>query len=258
MLLAITRQVSTSMAQCELTHLDRQFIDVRRAREQHSQYESCLREMGCDIIQLPEEPNLPDSVFVEDTAIVLDEIAVILRPGADSRKTETRSVAEALKPYRELAFIDNPGTIDGGDVLKIDRTHYVGLSSRTNQAAIYQLKKILTPLNYEVKVVSVNGCLHLKTAVTQIGEDLLLLNPNWVEVNQFPEMRWIKVDPSEPFAANTVWIEPFVLYPSAFPKTAKRLEEARCQLKFVDASELAKAEGALTCCSLIFSSTKQK
>ncbi len=249
---AITREVSRSIIHCELTHLDRQTIDLDRARRQHGDYEARLEEMGCRIIRLPEETDLPDSVFVEDTAIVLDEVAVVLRPGADSRKPETASVENALKEYRKLIYITEPGTIDGGDVLRIGRTLYVGLSSRTNRPAVDQLQKMLAPFDYTVKEVEVQGCLHLKTAITQVGENAVLFNPNWVDGHSFKGMGLIAVDSEEPFAANTVWIDPFVLFPTSFPKTAERLERMGYRLKLTDASELAKAEGALTCCSIIF------
>ena len=252
MLIAITRQISPRFSECELTHLDRQPIDLDLARAQHHQYEDALRTLGCEVISLPPEPDLPDSVFVEDVALVFDEVAVITRPGADSRKPEAESIAQALSPYRALFAIVAPGTIDGGDVLCVNKTVYAGLSSRSNRSGVEQLHKILAPHGYNVQGVEVTGCLHLKSAVTQVSEETLLINPAWVDRSIFGAMKFIEVDESEPSAANAVWIGGTVLYPSSFPKTRQRLEEAGLRLKIVDASEVAKAEGAVTCCSLIF------
>ena len=252
MLIAITRQISPRFNECELTHLARQPIDLDLARAQHHEYEAALRELGCTVISLPPEPDLPDSVFVEDVALVFDEVAIITRPGADSRKPEAESIARALSPYRTLFTIEAPGTVDGGDVLCVGRTVYVGLSSRSNRSGVEQLQKILTPYGYVVLGVEVTGCLHLKSAVTQLREDRLLINPAWVDRSIFGEIRFIEVDESEPSAANAVWIADTVLYPSSFPKTRRRMAETGLRLKIVDATEVAKAEGAVTCCSLIF------
>jgi dimethylargininase len=252
MLLAITRQISPRFNECELTHLDRQPIDLDLARMQHRQYEAALRELGCEVISLPPEPDLPDSVFVEDVALVFDEVAVITRPGAESRRPETESIAQALSPYRTLRAIHAPGTLDGGDVLRVGKTIYVGLSSRSNRSAVEELQGFLSPYGYTMKGIEVTGCLHLKSAVTQVSEDMLLINPAWVDRSTFGHVRFIEVDESEPSAANAVWIEDVVIYPSSFPKTQRRLEAVGLHLKIVDASEVAKAEGAVTCCSLIF------
>jgi dimethylargininase len=252
MLIAITRQISPRFDECELTHLDRQPIDLELARMQHHQYEAALRELGCEVVSLPAEAQLPDAVFVEDVALVFDEVAIITRPGADSRKPEIESIARALTPYRTLLTIEAPGTLDGGDVLRVGKTIYIGLSSRSNQSAVEQTQKFLAPYGYTVHGVEVTGCLHLKSAVTQVSEDTLLINPTWVDRSIFGALKFIEVDASEPSAANAVWIDNAVLYPSSFPKTQRRLEEAGLHLKIVDATEVAKAEGAVTCCSLIF------
>ncbi len=252
MLIAITRQVSPAIAKCELTHLERQPIDLAIARTQHRQYEAALKSLGVEVHSLPAEADLPDSVFVEDIAIVVDETAVITRPGADSRQAETESIAQALATSRRLFYIQAPGTLDGGDVLTVRKDIYVGLSSRSNQAAIEQMGAFLASFGYTVKDVKVTGCLHLKSAVTQVAADTLLVNPAWVGKDNFPGMKFIEVEPSEAYAANAVLIGEAVIYPSSYPKTRQRLEEAGIRLVIVDASELAKAEGAVTCCSMIF------
>ena len=261
MLIAITRQVSPAFGNCELTHLERVAIDVPLAEAQHHQYEACLAALGCEVHRLPAEPDLPDSVFVEDVAIVLDELAIITRPGADSRKPEAASIARALEPYRKLFHIQAPGTVDGGDVLRVGKTLFVGLSSRSNPSAIEQMRNALRPHGYTVKGVNVNGCLHLKSAVTQVAEDTLLINPNWVDARTFGEGRWgdwrlIEVDKAEPYAANALLIGETVIYPANFSRTRQRLEAHGISVMTVDVSELAKAEGAVTCCSVIFESLK--
>jgi dimethylargininase len=249
---AITRQISPSIGQCELTHLERQPIDLERAYQQHQQYEQALVAAGCRVIQLPAEPELPDAVFVEDTAVVLDEVAIITRPGALSRRAETASVAAALSPYRSLQYIQPPAVIYGGDVLRINRTVYIGLTERTSQDAVEQFLAILQPYGYSVHGVPVRGCLHLKSAVTQAASGTLLINPSWVDPEHFPGMHLIDVHPDEPYAANSLLIEERLIYPEAYPRTLQRLQEAGIAVHVVPASELAKAEGALTCCSLIF------
>ncbi len=251
MLLAITRGVSPSMSRCELTHLERRPIDPAIAAGQHAQYEECLRALGCTVQRLPAVPDLPDCVFVEDVAVVLDELAVITRPGAESRRGEVPAVAQALAPYRKLACIEAPGTVDGGDVLRVGRTLYVGLSGRSNAAGIEQMRAHLAPYGYTVTGVPVSGCLHLKSAVTQVGRDTLLINRHWVEPRTFAPLDLIDIDPSEPQAANGLLINGAVIYPQAFPRTKERLEQRGIAVRTVDLSELAKAEGAVTCCSLI-------
>jgi dimethylargininase len=252
MLIAVTREVSRSIIHCELTHLARAPIDVERARAQHHQYEAALKRLGLAVLSLPEEPALADSVFVEDTALVLDECAVILRPGAESRRPEIETIAKVLAPYRKLFHIEAPARVDGGDILRVDKQIYVGLSTRSDTNAVEQLQGFLLPYGYEVRAVTVIGCLHLKSAVTPIAENTLLINPAWVDKDNFRGMNFIEVDPSEPYAANAILIGKTIIYPASFPKTQKKLEAAGIRMLTVDADELAKAEGAVTCCSLIF------
>lgn len=250
--IAITRPVSPSLQNCELTHLARQPIDYPLAVLQHTRYEEKLAALGCQVQRLPLEPDLPDAVFVEDPAIVLDELAIITRPGALSRRPETASVAQALAPYRKLVYIDAPGTLDGGDVLRVGRRLWIGISGRSSLAAIEQVRQTLDPLGYTVTAVEVTGCLHLKSAVTQVAPEAVLLNPAWVDPAVFGGLEPIEIHPSEPYAANGLLINAALVYPTAFPKTQKRLEERGIRVEAVDVSELAKAEGAVTCCSLIF------
>jgi dimethylargininase len=250
---ALTRPVPKSLGNCELTYLPRTPIDIVRARQQHVAYEHALTQMGCVVESVGAAMELPDSVFIEDTAVVLDEIAVIARPGVPSRRTETDAVAAALGRYRRLAAICAPATLDGGDVLRIDRDVYVGVSGRTNGAAVTQLTELIAPYRYRVHTVQTRGCLHLKSAVTCVGEGLIVYNPEWVDPRHFVGVKRIEIDPREPFGANAVWIGESVLCSAAAPNTRARLESRGLHVRVVDVSELAKAEGALTCCSLIVS-----
>jgi dimethylargininase len=252
MRVALTRDLSPTLDSCELTHLPRVPIDLERARAQHRDYEEALTEAGCRVERLPSSADMPDSVFVEDIAIVFDEVAIVTRPGAESRRVEVSAVAEALKKYRTICNIAAPATIDGGDVLVVGRRVYVGLSTRTNAEAVAQMKKALTPYAYTVCGVIFRDCLHLKSAVTAVGDDLLLLNPAWISRDVFQGFRFIDVDPAEPRAANSLRIGDVVIYPKAFPRTAERLARNGLTVRAVDASEVAKAEGAVTCCSLVF------
>jgi len=170
MLVAITRKVSPAIARCELTHLERQPINLETAVGQHAQYEQALRSLDVEIISLPAEPELPDSVFVEDAALVLDELAILTRPGAKSRRPEVESISRALGPYRDLVTIQAPGCLDGGDILQAGKMIYVGISTRSNTSAIQQMLMYLKQFGYQVKGIEVTGCLHLKSAVTQVAE----------------------------------------------------------------------------------------
>ena len=251
MTLAVTRDVSPRFNECELTHIDRLPIDVDIARAQHHGYVQALKELGCAVLELPAESDLPDSVFVEDTAIILPEVALLTRPGADSRKPEVDSISRALAPYRDLVRITAPATVDGGDVLVLDKQIYVGLSTRSNPMAIEQMNQLLGKYGYHVTGVEMHDCLHLKTAVTRVDDRTLLINRRWVDIEWFEGYDLIDIDPSEPFAANCLPVQDAVIYPTAFPKTRRLLEEKGFRIIAIPVDELAKAEGAVTCCSLI-------
>lgn len=251
MKLAITRDVSPRFNECEITHIDRTPIDVQVARSQHHAYVQAIKELGYAVLELPAEPDLPDSVFVEDTAVVLPDVALITNPGADSRKPETGSIIQALRPYRELVFIEPPGSLDGGDVLVLGKNIFVGLSTRSNQAAVDQMNEKLGKYGYNTQGIELHDCLHLKTAVTRVDEKTLLINRKWVDMEHFEGFELIEVDESEPFAANCLPLGNAIIFPTAFPKTSAKLVARGYQLKPVLVDELAKAEGAVTCCSLI-------
>jgi dimethylargininase len=250
--IAITRGVSAGIAACELTHLERQPIDLVLARAQHRAYEEALARAGCRVESLPALDGLPDSVFVEDTAIVLDEIAIVTRPGAESRRPETDHIAPVLAHYRRVTFIQSPGTLDGGDVLRLGRRIFVGRSGRSDESGIEQLRAVVWPYGYTVTALPVSGCLHLKSAVTEVAPGVVLVNPAWVDAAAFGDVSVVEIDSEEPYAANGLLAGERLIYPVSFPRTRKRIEAAGVAIEPVDVSELQKAEGAVTCCSLVF------
>lgn len=272
MLIAITRQVSPSINRCELTFHAKEPIDLAKAIAQHEAYEQCLRRLGLRIVSLAAEPSLPDAVFVEDAAIVVDEAAVIPVMGAASRRPETESLARALSVYRPLKFMRPPATLDGGDVMRIGRRIFVGASSRTNAEGISQLRAALAPCDYQVTAVDVRQCLHLKSGCSYVGRNLILVNREWVDVKQLTGFDLIDVPQSEPGAANVLLIEDanddakeaaindvietsvkdVVIVPSVFSQTIALLEARGFKVKAIDVSEFQKAEGGVTCKSIIF------
>ncbi len=252
MLMALTREVSPAITRCELSFIARQPMDLEKAREQHYAYQELLERLGARVVSLPAEPGLPDSMFVEDPAIVLDEVAVILPLGTETRRREAASLANALEKYRRLERIQLPGTLEGGDVLRVARKLFVGLTRRTNAEGLRQLSAILAPYGYEVVPVPVTGCLHLKSAVTHLGRNTLLANRAWFDPGPLTGYEWIDVAPEEPHAANALLIGETVIFPASFPKTRARLESRGFQVIPLDISELQKAESGLTCSSLLF------
>jgi dimethylargininase len=254
MLTALVRPPTAAIARCELTYLAREPIDADLALRQHSAYVACLRELGVRIVALAPESELPDAVFVEDTAIVVDEVAVITRPGAASRRDEVASVAEALLPYRPLRSLTPPATLDGGDVLQIGRAFYVGVApgGRSNMEGVAQLREHLSPHDYTVQPVALDGCLHLKTAATYLGRGLLLANPAWLDAASFADVALLAVPSDEPYAANTLSIGDTTLLPANFPQTCALLQRRGLAVRILDTSELQKAEAGVTCQSILF------
>jgi len=238
--------------ECELTFIPRQLIDVELASRQHLQYEAMLESWGLQIDRLPEEPDSPDGAFVEDTAIVLDECAIVAAMSAESRKSEVESAAVALAKYRPLFALQFPAKLDGGDVLRIDHELFVGVSTRTNASAISDLEQIVRPFGYRVTPVLVSGCLHLKTACTYLGRDTILINREWVDAVPFERFKQIDVAKDEPAGANALMIAHHVAVPSSFPRTAEFISHAGLHVTLADISEFLKAEAGLTCLSIVF------
>jgi dimethylargininase len=252
MLTAITRAVSPGIVHCELTFVARQHIDLAKAEQQHAAYQRLLENFGARVISLPAEPQLPDSMFVEDPAIVLDELAIIFPLGTESRRPEAASISQALAKFRTIAHVELPGQVEGGDILRIGRRLFAGLSRRTNLEGIQQLASITSPHGYEVISVAVTGCLHLKSAVTYIGRNTLLANRAWFDTEPLAGFEWIDVAPDESHAANALALGDTVIFPASFPRTRDRLEARGFHVTPIDISELQKAESGLTCSSLLF------
>ncbi len=251
MLTAITRGVSSSIEHCELSFHARQPIDVAKAIAQHKAYQDCLAELGVRIVPLPAEPELPDAVFVEDAAVIVDEVAVIPIMGAPSRRPEARTLIDALSRYRPIKFLVEPATLDGGDVLRAGRFVFVGLSQRTNRKACSQLSDLLGGYGYQVQSVELRDCLHLKSACSYIGSDTMLVNRSWIDIERLRGFELIDVPDEEPTAANALLVEDVVIIPASFPKTRALLEKRGFRVRTIDLSELQKAEAGVTCSSLM-------
>lgn len=247
------RTVSRSLAACELTHAPRQAFDLELARRQHDAYVAELRAAGIAMTILPEAPELPDAMFVEDVAIVLDELAILTRPGARSRQPEVALIAPAIAAIRRAFEIRAPGTLEGGDVLRVGHTLFVGRSSRTNAEGIRQLTEIVSPFGYEVLPVAVQGCLHLKSAITAVVPGLLLANPPWIDEAAFGDYATMPIPPDEPSAANVLAVNGRVFVAASAPRTAERLAARGLDVRCLEISELQKAEAGLTCSSLLYS-----
>ncbi|HEX5707847.1 MAG TPA: arginine deiminase family protein [Pyrinomonadaceae bacterium] len=252
-IVALTREPARDMSACELTHLERRPIDAAWAAEQHRAYCDALRECGAQVFRLPPIDELPDSVFVEDTAIVLDELAVLTRPGVDSRRGEVEAIEPEVGRLREtVARVEPPATLEGGDVLRVGRRLFVGLSPRTNRAGVEALRAAVGPYGYEVVAVELRGCLHLKTGCASLGGDSVLVNKDWIDPRAFHGLEVVPVAAGEPFAANALSVGRTVCLGAQFTRTAQMLSSRGYDVRAVDVSEFAKAEAGLTCMSLIF------
>jgi dimethylargininase len=237
---------------CALTFLERQPIDFEKALQQHAAYVDALRRAGLEIHELDADPDLPDACFVEDAAVVTDECAVITRPGIESRRGEVESVAAALDRFRPTVRISAPGTIEGGDVLRVGRTFFVGQTPRTNAEGTRQFAEAVASHQYEVVPVTPTGCLHLKSAVTCIGHETVLVNPEWIDVDLFSRWQCVPVAPEEPQGANALVVGEIVHVSASAPLTRRKLEALGFTTVPLDTSEFEKAEAALTCLSLLF------
>lgn len=248
---AIVRHVSPSVSLCELTHLEREPVSYDIACAQHALYVEMLERHGWNVVALPADPDLPDCAFVEDTVVVTDERAVLTCPGATSRRHEVEDISDTIASFRPVSRIESPATLDGGDVLVIGREIWVGRSSRTNAVGIAFLASALEPHGYAVRDVDMRDCLHLKSAVTSIGTNAVVLNPEWIDQSQFSKFEVICVHPDEPAAANVLDLTDVIIVSDAYPRTRERLEQYGLTTESITASELAKAEGGLTCCSVL-------
>ena len=251
-LVAITHVPSPNMQRGERTFVDEVMVDYELALRQHSAYRSALQRCGAEVTVLDVNRTMPDCVFVEDTAIVLSELAVMMSPGAKSRRAEPAGIEPALRQYREISRVKRPATIDGGDVVVAGRSLYVGESPRTNSEGIAALRETLAPFGYSVTGVPVRGCLHLKTACSSLPDGRFLVNADWIDVSPLPAARLVSVPSDEPWAGDVLVIGNQIILSDAFPRTARLLGGLGFDTVPVAVSEFAKVEGGVTCLSLVF------
>lgn len=219
---------------------------------QHRIYVEALISIGIKVIELEPLSDYPDAHFVEDTAVVIPEVAIIANPGAPSRQGEEISIAAELEPYRRVERIQAPGTLDGGDVLMIGNHFLIGLSERTNQQGAEQLGRILDLQGKTHTTVPVGAGLHFKSSVNFVGKNTLLVTQDFANHNALGAYDKIIVDPEEAYAANTLWLNRHLLVPKGFPITSKKLEILGLPIIELDVSEMQKMDGGLTCLSIRF------
>ena len=251
-MIALTHIVSPKINQCELTHRNREPIDYNLAVKQHEAYCQLLGDCGLEVIELSVNREYPDSTFIEDTAVVVDEIAVMANIGVASRRGEVNGIELELAKYRKIAHIQSPATLDGGDVLQVGKRVFVGVSPRTNEAGIESLKRFLEPFGYQITPVRLKDCLHLKSACTALAEDTLLVHASWLGLDPFESFRIVHVSADEPWAANTLKVNDIIVMHSGFLKTIRRVEAQGFTVIATDISELLKAEAGMSCSSIIF------
>ena len=256
MKIALTHEVSERIIDCEVNFREREPIDVALARRQHGDYSQWLSQAGCQVVQLDINADFPDSVFVEDNAVVVDEVAVITPMGVASRRGEVVRMAPVLAQYRPVTRLVDVGgplsTLEGGDVLKVGRKLWVGLSTRTNEAGARALKEILKPHGYEVIAVPLKGTLHLKSALGSLDSETLIINREAVSTEYFEGFRFIDVAPEEPRAANVLRIGDQIAIYSGYQRTLEILQQAGYTPTPIQVSELIKADSGMTCSSIVF------
>ncbi len=251
-LIAITHLPSPNMQHGERTYADDDVVDNAVALRQHKAYRDALRSCGANVVVLDVYRSMPDCVFVEDTSLILDEVAVMMSPGAESRRGEPIGIEPALREYRAIERVVLPATIDGGDIVRAGRDLYVGASPRTNAAGIDSLREIVKQYGYSVTAVPVHGCLHLKTACSALPDGRFLVNANWIDTSPLPRARLVQVPESEQWSGDVLAIDDKIIASDAFPETLALLESAAAVVLPVTVSEYAKVEGGVTCLSLVF------
>lgn len=258
MLIALTRAVSSRIDECELSFIDRQPIEFDRAVQQHRDYQQLLKSLGVSITEIAAQNDCPDCCFLEDTAIVLDELAIITRPGSAARRREIDGVVPRICIHRkEVSRIESPATLEGGDVLRIGRTLFVGLTQRTNREGIESLRSLVWPFGYSVCAVDVPGALHLKSVCTALDDHTLLLETSRIDRRPFSNFELIEVPAEEWMAANILLVNGKICMHSGFPRTKRLLQQRGYDVRTADISEFLKAEAGLTCLSLIFQQAAQ-
>jgi dimethylargininase len=248
---AITRLPGENCAQ-GLTTADLGAPNYNLLCAQHEAYVAALVAPGLEVTILNAEPDYPDAYFIEDAAIVTPTVAVITRPGAETRRGEEQSVAPVLAQYRELAHIEAPGTLEGGDVLVVGNTVFVGISERTNPEGASQLGGILAAHGMACCPIRVAAGLHLKSSLNHVGGDVLLVTPDFADRPELDGYRRIVIDAGEEYAANTLLVNDTLIVPAGFPSTRRKLATLGMPILELDMSEAQKMDGGLTCFSLRF------
>ncbi len=247
---AVVRPVPDSYDRCVRTNVEN--IDVALARRQHAEYCTALQKLGLELIWIKGDNTLSDSCFVEDTAMVFAEKAVICNMSVESRVKEVVEVAKVLEELKETYYIKPPATIDGGDVLKIEDKAFVGLTTRTNLHAIQQLRSILENSHVGVVPVELHSILHLKSACTYLGDNYVILSKGYFNADLLRDFKRIVVPDGEEYAADCLAVNGTVLMAKGYPKTRKLVEKEGFSVKELDVSEFRKGDGALTCLSIIW------
>ncbi|MFN2511663.1 MAG: dimethylarginine dimethylaminohydrolase family protein [Pyrinomonadaceae bacterium] len=254
---AITRGVSRNIGACELTYRSREDINYEKAAAQLESYCELLHSWDVDLVTIPARDSYPDCCFVQDTAIVLDEICVVASMGAVARRGEVSEVERQLSQYRKIRHIVSPATLDGGDVVQVGNRLFVGLSTRTNARGIAAFSRIVEPFGYTVVPVSVNGGLHLTTGCGVVNDETVLLNPRWIDARAFKTLRQLHVPEAEPWAANTIRVDDAIALENDAPRTIDLVRPYAGTIETLNISEFRKAEGSLSCLSLLFKETLQ-
>ena len=255
-IVAITHLPSPRMNDAVRTFIGVHAIDLDLAALQHEEYRRVLERAGAEVVVLDVNSVHADAVFVEDTALVLDEVAIVTSMGTPSRREEPHGIEPELRRHRSvIARIEAPATLEGGDVLRVGRTLFVGATGRTNAAGVAALRAIAGPFGYTVQTVAVDGCLHLKTACTALPDGTLLVNPRWLDARDLAGAGHgvIHVADGEPDAANVALVGDRVLMGAAHPRTTELIRGRSFEVDVIDLSEFAKAEGCVTCLSILVS-----
>ncbi len=227
--------------------------DFKKALSQHDDYIEALRSCGLKVIVVEHDSRYPDGMFVEDTAVLTNNFAVITNPGASTRRGEEKEIGAILKRfYKDIKKITTPATLDGGDVMRAGDHLYVGLSARTNQEGAAQLISIAGEYGYSGSTIEIREALHLKSGVSYIENNTLITAGEFIERSEFSGFRKITVDDDEAYAANSIWINGSVLVPAGFPETKSKIESEGYRVLEIDVSEFRKLDGGLSCLSLRF------
>lgn len=248
---AFCREVPVTFDQAIVQSRSSAPIDVGLARQQHQAYVQALESMGLQVQVLPADRHFPDCCFVEDCAVVADGVALIPRLGAPSRRGEEIPIATVLERHVGIEWVRNPATLDGGDCLRIGKRWYVGRSRRTNAAGAGRVREVFAPLGFDIIEVPLQNILHLKCVCSRLDEQTMLLAEGSIPAEVFRDVRVLHVPAAEAYAANSLAVNGTILMPAGFPATRRAIEGAGFKVAELDHSEIRKADGAMTCLSIL-------